>query len=478
MKSPIHMLLAATAIGVAMYGLAFAQEAPTAPEASAQEATLPPPTSGDVRTDAGPVSGIEQGGMMAYLGIPYAAPPVGDLRWRPPQPPEPWTATRKGTTFASDCAQNADLGVFGKAGGTEDCLYLNVFAAQGARPDAKRPVLVWLHGGSLWVGSGRDYDASKLAVEGGAIVVTVNYRLGLFGLFAHPAIDDEGHDFANYGFMDQQAALDWVQRNIERFGGDPANVTISGESSGGTAVLGHVASPRSAGKFQHAIAMSGGAVALSPGNFGAPFDLADARASGSAFAAAVGCTERSADCMRALPTKRILDEQTPFLINQMIIDGTTFPERPSEAFKSGRFNRVTLINGNTRNEGTFFTAFRESLVGTTLTESDYASAMSVYFRKLTPKVVDAYPLKDYANPTDIYATAVTDYLFACSGLAMTRWASQYMPVYAYEFSDGTAPSYLAQTTYPLLSAHTFELSYLFPGFHGGDGTTVKLNSLQ
>jgi para-nitrobenzyl esterase len=140
-------------------------------------------------------------------------------------------------------------------------LYLNVYrSADVALSGQKLPVVVWIHGGALQVGQGGDYDPSKLATHGKAIVVTLNYRLGVFGFLAHPAIDGEGHDFANYGLMDQQAALRWIQQNIAVFGGDPANITIAGESSGGNSVMAHIASPLSAGLFQHVIAMSGGGI--------------------------------------------------------------------------------------------------------------------------------------------------------------------------------------------------------------------------
>jgi len=196
----------------------------------------------------------------------------------------------KATTLASSCAQNADLGVFARAGGSEDCLYLNVYrgAAQGSVP-RKLPVFVWFHGAALQIGQGGDYDPAKLAIKGGALVVTLNYRLGLFGFLSHPALDGEGHDFANYGLMDQQAALRWVQRNAAAFGGDPANVTIAGESSGGNSVMAHIAAPQSAGLFQHAISMSGGGIMARHPAFGAPRPLAVAREVGLAFAREAGC---------------------------------------------------------------------------------------------------------------------------------------------------------------------------------------------
>lgn len=432
-----------------------------------------------VHTDSGPVRGVDRGDELAYMGIPYAAAPTGDLRWRPPQRPDPWADELDATEFGNFCPQNADLGAFGQPGGDEDCLNLNVFvskkAAQRGRP---LPVLVWIHGGSLFVGAGRDYDATKLATDGEAVVVTINYRLGVLGWFANPSIDREGHSFGNYGMLDQQLALDWVQRNISEFGGDPGNVTISGESSGGASVLGHVVSPLSAGKFQHAIPMSGGAVALRFPAFGAPKPLEWAREQGVLFANAVGCDSQSPACLRELSVDEILAAQRPYLINQAILDTDTVPVHPGDALQSGEFNRATLINGTTWDEGTFFAAFPENESGVPMTAQEYPNAMAAYFGANTQEVIAEYPLNAYVSPSNALATAVTDMLFACPARAINRWASDKTPTYAFEFADRTAPSYLDPTTFGLGAAHTFELSYLFPGFRGGAGNPTELNDLQ
>jgi len=433
-----------------------------------------------VATPSGPIAGSTLKGIDAWLGIPFAAPPVGQLRWQPPQPVKPWTVPITATTMPGACAQNADLGVFARAGGSEDCLYLNVYrSADAARAGQKLPVFVWIHGGALQVGQGGDYDPSKLAINGKAVVVTLNYRLGLFGFFAHPALDAEGHDFANYGLMDQQAALRWVQQNIALFGGDPANVTISGESSGGNSVLAHIAAPQSAGLFQHVVAMSGGGIMARHPAFGAPRPLNVARDIGTRFAKEVGCSSGAAACMRALPTKRILDAQKPYLLNEFIIDGKVLPVHPSDAYRTGRINRVTLVTGSTRDEGTFFIALPELATGKAITEADYPVLIESQFGKaLAPKVIREYPLVNYDSPSEAFAATLTDSMFSCTGRAMQRVLSDKIPVFAYEFSDRTAPSYVDNTTFPLLAAHTYELPYVFPGFRGGGYAEVKLNPLQ
>lgn len=467
--------MATLAVGLATFAHA------TASEKDAEQLTS------ILSIDSGPIQGINNGNLLAWEGIPYAKPPQGEFRWQPPQPVEPWESTYLASHQGDQCVQNADLGVFASPGGSEDCLYLNVYADKqtlraAQQAGEKLPVFVWIHGGSLWVGESGDYDPRKLASQGEAIVVTINYRLGMFGFFAHPAIGAEGQPYANYGHMDQNFALDWVQRNIETFGGDPQNVTIAGESSGGTSVNAQLISPWSEGKFQQAIMMSGSSLMLRYPNFGAPRPLEEAEEVGENFANAVGCaeTEDIAGCLRDLTPGKILANQTPYLINQTIIDGDFMPEHPADAMREGRFNRVTLVNGTTRDEGSFFVAFPENETGNSITPQNYEAALAQFFGgTLSNQIVEHYSLNDYNSPSEAYAAATTDYLFACPSRQLNRWASQWTDIYAYEFADRTAPSYLNPTTFPLGAAHTFELSYLFPGFHGGDlGRTTALNSLQ
>lgn len=433
-----------------------------------------------VQTTTGPVTGMISHGINSWLGLPYAAPPVDALRWQPPQPIKSWTTPVKANALASSCAQNADLGEFASAGGSEDCLYLNVYRPADTGNNSKKlPVFVWIHGGALQVGQGGDYDPSKLVSQGKAVVVTLNYRLGVFGFLSTPALDAEGHDSGNYGLMDQQAALRWVQKNISAFGGDPTDVTISGESSGGNSVMAHIAAPGSAGLFQHVVAMSGSGIMSRHPAFGAPRPLDVAREAGIEFARAVGCDASDAACLRAVPTKRILDVQPAYALNEFIIDGKVLSVHPADAYKSGKINHVTLINGTTRDEGRFFVALAELLTEKAMKESDYPVWVGrQYGEALKSKVLAEYPLKNYENPSEAFAAAITDSMFSCPARAMNRTLADKIPVYAYEFSDRTAPSYVGPTTFPLLAAHTFELAYVFPGFHGGSRALVSLNPLQ
>lgn len=453
----------------ALLALAFAEPA------AAQGAPDDPLT---VRTTSGKVEGVAENGLEAWLGLPYASPPTGPLRWRPPAPAKPWSGVRKAATLPGSCSQNDDLGVFAKAGGSEDCLYLNIYRPAGAH-GAKLPVFVWIHGGALLVGQGADYDPSKLAIEGKSIVVTLNYRLGAFGFFAHPSLAREGHAVGNYGLMDQQAALAWLQRNIAAFGGDPANVTIAGESSGGNSVMAHIASPSAAGLFQHAAAMSGGAVVLRHPAFGAARPLAEAEKAGLGLAKAAGCERGGAACLRALSARRLLAVQTPYATRQVLIDGTILPKHPADIYREGPVNQVTLISGSTRDEGRFFAALAEIAAGKPMTADGYARELEIYYgAELAPRVAREYPLERYDSASEAYSAAVTDSLFSCPGRAAQTALAAKIPVYAYEFSEGTAPSYAAPTTFPLLAAHTLELPYLFPGFRGGGDAKVILNPLQ
>ena len=242
-----------------------------------------------VTTGEGAVQGSTAGTVDEFLGIPYAAPPVGNLRWRPPAPPRDWHGVRNATQFGPSCPQALTGNPLLPPGPiSEDCLYLNVYApAVNSDDQGGRPVLVWIHGGGLVQDGARDYDGSELAADG-VVVVTINYRLGALGFLAHPALASRpGGAAGNYGLMDQQAALRWVQRNIARFGGDPDNVTIAGQSAGGLSVLAQMVSPGARGLFQRAIVESGTYQLTEP-------SLAAAETAGQAFAAKAGCASDTA----------------------------------------------------------------------------------------------------------------------------------------------------------------------------------------
>src|SRR5216683_4308472 len=245
-----------------------------------------------VGTANGAVRGLANGAVDEFLGIPYAAPPVGALRWRPPQPAASWPGIRDATQFAPHCPQLPSP--FGHASTSEDCLFLNVFTPSHRQTGSHFPVMVWIHGGALVTGGSNDYNPTAL-VEDGVTVVTINYRLGALGFLAHPALADANGQSGDYGLMDQQAALRWVQRNIASFGGNPHNITIFGESAGGLSTLSQVASPQARGLFETAIVESG-SYNLTQAS------LSSAEAAGEAFAANAGClTGRLGARERCLP---------------------------------------------------------------------------------------------------------------------------------------------------------------------------------
>jgi para-nitrobenzyl esterase len=300
------------------------------------------------RVAQGTLHGAVSGTVASFKNIPFAAPPAGDLRWRPPQPAKPWAGARDATSYGPMCMQMRQVTPEVKQ--SEDCLTLNVWTPANFKPGAKLPVMVWIHGGSFTGGSGSNaiYDGSHFA-ERGVVLVTVNYRLGRLGFFAHPALTAEqpGGPFANYGMMDNLAALKWVQANIAAFGGDPANVTAFGESAGGILINDLMASPQAKGLFAKAISESG--FGRIPG-----LPMADAEKVGATYAAGLGVTGSGPEAMKAL--RALSAEQLSKPAGQItpILDGKVFPEGPAAAFAAGRELKVPYIAGGNSWEASLF----------------------------------------------------------------------------------------------------------------------------
>jgi para-nitrobenzyl esterase len=414
-----------------------------------------------VAVDGGAVRGTTVGATDEFLGLPYAAPPVGRLRWRPPQPADRWSGVRDATTFGPNCPQVATP--FGLASSFEDCLYLNAYAPAGREHDSDgHPVMVWIHGGGLARGESQDYDPAKLAADG-TVVVTINYRLGALGFLAHPALAERpGGSSGAYGWMDQQATLRWVHRNIRGFGGDPGNVTIAGESAGGLSVLAQLASPGAHGLFHRAIVQTGAfALTQTP--------LAEAETAGEAFAAKVGCADQTAACLRGLPISVIQanDSQAnekPTGYVPGVVDGELLTQSIGTALASGQFNRVPVINGTNHDESRLFTAYFE-LIGAPVTAENYqdviASRLGVS-ASVAAVIATEYPLSSYPSPAVAYSAVDTDAVFACPAPQVDQWTSRYVPTFAYEFNDENAPQrYLPPVSFPYGAAHQSELQYLF-----------------
>jgi len=411
-------------------------------------------------TESGPLKGFVNGNISEFLGIPYAAPPVGALRWMPPQSFGRWQGLLDASSFGNQCTQSG--------GGSEDCLFLNIyvpnFKKNGNKHGGAMPVMFWIHGGGLTAGAGSDYDPTPL-VNKGVIVVTINYRLGYLGFFAQTALDNEGHDAGNYGLMDQQFAMHWVQNNIAAFGGDPGNVTMFGESAGGHSVYVNLASPTAAGLFAHAISESGSYLMFD--NFiqsiltlpVAETIVGGLVPAGNSVAAGFGCT--TAACLRAVSNTAVVSGQPGTLY--AFVDGTLLTETPAQAFATGNFNQVPVIAGTNHDEWRIFVAEQYDAVGNPiLTEAEYdAATIALWGPLLGPIVPFFYP---YMPPGgQILGNNGTDGIFACSARNGDELLSSFTNTYAYEFNDEFAPPQPppAGLSFPLGAYHGSEIQYLF-----------------
>src|SRR3984885_13678223 len=398
--------LAFVAVGVTVGLIAVASAGPSARSASAQVTGCAPGTT--VQTPDGPVCGTTAtNGVDEWLGIPYAEPPVGVLRWAPPQPHTAWTTMLEATQFASECPQPSVKSGPSAPGSSEDCLYLNVYAPPGGGTNL--PVMFHIHGGGLFKGSGAG-DYSLLATTGHEIIVSTNYRLGIFGFLANSAF---GQHAGDYGLQDQQFAMRWVQQNIAAFGGNPHHVTIFGESGGASSVCDQIASPTAHGLFEGAIDGSGeyntlfGGPGVRPGG---QYDLepqdcksslpseSQADSIGAAFASSVGCGAGTADvaaCLRALPTDTVLEaSDTPGDGYQYggqgtiapTINGTTLTMTLRQGLKTGDVNRVPVMIGTERDE---------DLVGEPTTPDASVQSVETQYGRYAPQVLALYPLSRF-----------------------------------------------------------------------------------
>jgi para-nitrobenzyl esterase len=420
-----------------------------------------------VRTDLGRVRGRVAADHVTYAGIPYAAPPVGERRWAPPARPSPWSGVRDATAPASLCAQSS----YGEDGtpivvGDEDCLYLNVTVPRDA--GRRLPVMVWVHGGGSRSGGGSQYDGARLAAGGDVVVVTVNFRLGPLGFLSSEALDGSG----NFGIQDQQAALRWVQRNADRFGGDPGNVTLFGQSSGGRNVCAHLASPGSRGLFARAILQSGPCATEVVTK-----DVADER--GARVAAELGCTDPAsateagavADCLRSRPVADVVGvlpgERPPVTGEyrdepwQPVAGTPVLPRQPIEALRRGSAAGVELMIGANRDDIRPFVGFEWDAGGTPLTVERYESLVAEAFGADAPAVLSRYPADAYPSPVLALSTVLSDwggYLGSCPVLWGAEAAARHSRVFAYEFAEDSGEVYGG---FPLGAYHGWDLPFLW-----------------
>ena len=419
--------------------------------------------------ESGWLSGMvldDDGTSRAYLGIPYAQPPVGELRWRPPQPPSSWEALYEAIEYGPSCPQlpfpEESLYARSNEERDEDCLYLNVWTA-AATAEEKRPVMVWIHGGAFTRGSGARpaYDGTALAQKG-VILVTFNYRLGVFGFLAHPALNAESEHGAsgNYALLDQIAALKWVHRNIARFGGDPENVTIFGESAGSWAVSALVATPRARGLFHRAIGQSGALLRASHPLFGKleQKTLAEASAAGEELMEELGAHDT--ESMRTLDASALVEAAGATAVTPPV-DGWVFEEPIHDIYASGRQADVPLLVGSNADEGT-------SLFGGSVSETWDAFAVEAekLYGEQAPRFLALYPADADGGAWSAAMSSSRDALFTCE---MRSWADSSKTAYLYYFTR--VPPHEERERYGAF--HAAEIPYAFANI--GDDAARGIN---
>jgi len=416
-----------------------------------------------VATQSGKLQGAEIGDTQQFLGVPYAAAPVGALRWAKPEPAKPWPGTRSATSFGSQCPSFA-WGPVPTPAGDEDCLFLNVYVPRGAK--GSLPVAVWFHGGGFTGGASQDVDAAVFAAKTGVIVVTVNYRLGALGFASLPELDAETptRSSGNYALMDQQAALRWVQNNIKDFGGDPNRVTAIGESAGAFSIWAHIASPRAQGLFQRAITMSGPNASLADGMPMVERSVEQTRGPSSKLATEFGCEPgpKLLACLRAVPASKLVTAAGAgrgWPGWTIILDGYVLPEQPRDLRERGDVAKIPVLSGNTENEGGFFTQMHAFRPGGGWTEDEYRKA--VLPAPFGDEILAAYPPLKKGSPDDTFAAAMSDQ-WACGTDKINTIFGRLTTVYAYEFADrGAPPTMFAFPGAKGGAFHTAEIPYVF-----------------
>jgi para-nitrobenzyl esterase len=413
-----------------------------------------------VKTSAGIVEGKQEGAVDVFLGIPYAQPPVGDWRWKPPAPPAKWSGVRKATEFGSHCMQGKVYGDmnFRDAGGSEDCLFLNVWAP-AKTSGAKFPVMVWIYGGGFAAGSTSEarQDGTHLAQQG-VVVVSMSYRLGIFGFLVHPELAKEsGRNAAgNYGLLDQVATLHWVHDNIAAFGGDPGNVTIFGESAGSFSVCAQMASPLAKGLFQKAIGESGGAF-YSTGLSFEPREVRDERDI-KAVSSKLGVSKLAE--LRSIPAQKLLDAFAPPQSEGFDfgpdVDGYFLPDSVPAIFAAGKQNDVPLLAGWNHDEGSFEVAFSP--------EKQTADSLKATAQKEFGEKAAEF-LRLYPSDTEVHTLRSVEDIAGDRFIAFSTWEwmesqskTGKQPIYRYRFDLGPP----ADPKGPQLGAyHSSEIEYVF-----------------
>jgi len=407
-----------------------------------------------VKTSTGLLRGTEVGSSDAFLGVPYAAPPVNDLRFAPPAPAASWRGVRDASRQAPACLQFQPGGVRETQATNEDCLYLDIYRPHGANRRATLPVIVWVHGGGFTQGTGVIYGGQTLAARTNSIVVSINYRVGALGYLALAQLDQQyrAAGSGNWGLLDQIAALKWVRHNITGFGGDPHNVTVTGQSAGGSSVCTLLAAPKAARLFQRATIQSAYC-----GLGERP--LADAQTQGVAFANTAGCTDPATllACLRSAEAPNLVAAFQTAGGAGPVIGTPTLPVGSAEAITTNRWNKVPVIIGGVAREGKLF------LSGTpNLTAADYQQWLS-NFGSNAEKVAARYPLSAYPAPFYAQSQAFGDFFLYCGMDRTANLLATKTKVFRYEFDDPNSPTLhgFQPAGIDMSSTHSAELAYLF-----------------
>lgn len=413
----------------------------------------------------GQLQGVVADGVASFKGIPFAAPPVGDLRWKPPAPAKPWTGVRKADAYASGCMQDPGmLKMMGAAANvSEDCLYLNVWTA-AKNAGEKRPVMVWIHGGAFVGGmTGTPmFDGTKFAQKG-VVLVSIAYRLGVFGFLAHPELSREsGKGSGTYGIQDMIAGLQWVKDNIAQFGGDPSCVTIFGESAGGIAVGMLSAAPPAKGLFQRAISESGGSFAPPRVTDGAGMNVASLKlgeSAGENFLKKLGVADIKA--ARALSAEQIQKVAGGGMGGGSsfwpVADGTVLPGDPYELYEKGLFNDTPILAGTNSNEGGLF-------MRGPITAAAFEKQIRSGYGERADVILKAYPHSTDAEAARSSADVFREFAFAWPTWAWARMQSRMGKgkAFVYYFDHRTPSS-------PDGANHGDEIAYVFQNFQGPGG---------
>lgn len=417
-----------------------------------------------VETRYGKVEGTQEAGLHVFRGVPFAAPPVGERRFAPPAPPDPWADVRPAKEFAAVSHQSSiGLGFMGagKQPQSEDCLYLNVWTP--GLDGAKRPVMVWIHGGAFVLGAGSEplYDGRRLSERGDVVVVTINYRLGALGYLAHSSLIDEGTGACgNWGLLDQIAAIEWVRDNVEAFGGDPTNITIFGESAGSMSVTTIMGTPRAGGLFRRAIAQSG-----------AP-EVATAEAAAATAEKVLTMAGIGPDGLRDLPAEAFVEIQQKMMAAgsgggglsgdvmafRPVIDGAVLSRSPFDAIADGEARDVSLLIGSNRDEMKLFammdsgTEVTEEVLlrrlGTSLDDADARHAAEVYRKARESR-------GEPTDPKELWQAMETDRFFRAPAMRFAGLQARHQPdTYAYLFCWESPMAALG-------SPHAVELPFVF-----------------